>query len=509
VERILQALRLGETVLIHGDYDVDGMAGTALLTAWIRRLGGKAVPFLPHRVQDGYDLGPSGLARAAESGASLIVTVDCGTTAHEAVTEARGRGVEVIVTDHHAPGPSLPDAFAVVNPNRTDCPYPNKALSGAGVAFKLCQGLVEAVGRPHEELHPFLDLVALATVADLMPLKGENRALVRFGLRALAETRNPGLRALMEEAGFSRGRISAGNIGFGLAPRLNALGRLGDAQTGLRLLLAQTPEEGRQLAREAEELNRRRQEADGRTLEEALDQLSHTFDPSSDFGVVLDADGWHPGVIGIVASRVAERINRPTILLAKDGSRARGSARSVAGFDLLDAIRACEQHLGRYGGHRLAAGMEVDTNRIAAFRAAFNEEARVRLQGLDLRPRMTVDLEVSLSELSPDLHRFLRHLEPHGIGNPRPLFLVRGVRFPRSARIVGGGHLKARIDQDGFEMDAIGFRLAHRFRPEGMGTGPFDILAHLAENEYRGVRTLQAHLKDLRPAGPEGRDEDP
>jgi single-stranded-DNA-specific exonuclease len=353
---------------------------------------------------------------------------------------------------------------------------------------------------PAEDLHPFLDLVALATVADLVPLTGENRVLARFGLRALSETRNLGLQALMTEAGLQRDQITAGNIGFGLAPRLNAMGRLGDPRAALRLLLADSPEEGRTLAREAEELNRRRQETDARTLEEALDQLSRTFDPSRDFGLVLDSEGWHPGVIGIVASRVVERLHRPTVMVATDGSRGRGSARSIPGFDLLDAIRACGEHLERYGGHRQAAGMELARSRLPGFRDAFNREARVRLEGTELRPVLTVDLEVRLEELSEELHRFLRHLGPHGIGNPRPLFLLRGVILRGRTRLVGAGHLKARIRQGASELDAIGFRLGHRIHPEELGPGPFDALVQLGENEYRGVRTLQAHLKDIRPS---------
>jgi single-stranded-DNA-specific exonuclease len=499
-DRILRAVREGETIFVHGDYDVDGMAGTTLLTLWIRRLGGKVVPFLPHRLRDGYDLGPAGLAASAESGAALIVTVDCGILAHEAIREAKERGMDVIITDHHAPGRTLPPAVAVLNPNRDGSSYPNKGLSGAGVAFKLCQGLGEAFGVPAEDLHPFLDLVALATVADLVPLTGENRVLARFGLRALSETRNLGLQALMTEAGLQRDQITAGNIGFGLAPRLNAMGRLGDPRAALRLLLADSPEEGRTLAREAEELNRRRQETDARTLEEALDQLSRTFDPSRDFGLVLDSEGWHPGVIGIVASRVVERLHRPTVMVATDGSRGRGSARSIPGFDLLDAIRACGEHLERYGGHRQAAGMELARSRLPGFRDAFNREARVRLEGTELRPVLTVDLEVRLEELSEELHRFLRHLGPHGIGNPRPLFLLRGVILRGRTRLVGAGHLKARIRQGASELDAIGFRLGHRIHPEELGPGPFDALVQLGENEYRGVRTLQAHLKDIRPS---------
>ncbi|NNM04442.1 MAG: single-stranded-DNA-specific exonuclease RecJ, partial [Gemmatimonadetes bacterium] len=315
VDRIVSAIRGRETILIHGDYDVDGMAGVALLTTWLRRVGGNPVPFIPHRQRDGYDLGPAGLAEARACGASLLVTVDCGILAHEAVAAARDSGLDVIITDHHAPGETLPDALAVLNPARSDSEYPNPSLCGAGVAFKLCQGLAGELGVDEEELHPLLEFVGMATVADLVPLRGENRVLARFGLKALGQTRTPGLRALLDRAGFRQEAISAGNVGFGIAPRLNALGRLGEPMDGLSLLVTDDPEEARRLALVSEEVNRERQEADRRTLDEALEQLSREFVPERDFGIVLAGEGWHPGVVGIVASRLVERTHRPTVLI--------------------------------------------------------------------------------------------------------------------------------------------------------------------------------------------------
>ncbi|RMH16380.1 MAG: single-stranded-DNA-specific exonuclease RecJ, partial [Gemmatimonadetes bacterium] len=333
VERLLRAIEGDETVLVHGDYDVDGMAGTVLLTRWLRRVGARRViPFAPHRMRHGYDFGPGGLERAREVGASLVVTVDCGVRALDTVRRARSEGIDVIVTDHHAPGPELPDALAVVNPNRPDCPYPDGGLAGAGVAYRLCELLAEARGVGADELHADLDLVALATVADLVPLEGENRTLVRYGLRALERTEKPGLRALLAVAGVS-GSVDAGQVGFRLAPRLNAIGRMGDPADGLALLLAEDEREARALAERADQLNRRRQDEERRTLDQVLDRLADgAYDPARDFGVVVAGEGWHPGVIGIVASRVVERIYRPTVLVALDGAGGgRGSARSVAG----------------------------------------------------------------------------------------------------------------------------------------------------------------------------------
>ena len=501
VSRILSALEAGETILVHGDYDVDGMSGTALLTRWLESMGGRVVPFVPHRIRDGYDLSDAGLKAAVSAGASLLVTVDCGILAHEAVEEASRLGLDVIVTDHHAPGEELPPALAVVNPARADSPYPNPDLCGAGVAFKLCQGLAGAKGIPEEELHPFLDLVGLATVADLVPLRGENRILARFGLKALGRTRNVGLQALMVEAGVSRENVSAGAVGFGLAPRLNALGRLGESQDGLRLLLTNDREEARRLTQLSADVNRKRQAADKRTLEEALEMLARSFDPDRDFGVVLESDDWHPGVVGIVASRVVERIHRPAVLIALDGDRGRGSARSIPEYDLLEGVRACGQHLERFGGHRQAAGMELRRDRVPEFRRAFEAEARKTLGGGDLRPSLRIEVEVQLEEISEELFRYLQYMGPHGIGNPGPSFLARGVSLSGPARVVGTDHLKLRIRQGHAELDAIGFHLGRRVPARTLGSGPVDVVFQLQENEFRGVRHLQARLKDIRPAG--------
>lgn len=497
--RIQAAIRGGETILVHGDYDVDGMTGTALLTRWIRALGGIAVPFIPHRLRHGYDLGPAGLRAAVEAGASLLVTVDCGILAHQVVAEAADLGLDVVVTDHHTPGDTLPGAHAVLNPNRSDCTYPEKGLCGAGVAFKLCQGLAQVFGRRQEELHPYLDLVAMATVADLVPLRGENRTLVRFGLRALAQTRNPGLRALLKASGLDQGEVSAGSVGFVLAPRLNAVGRLGDPALALRLLLTEDRNQAEKMAAEAETLNRERQVADRETLEEALAALTSEFDPARDYGVVLAGEGWHPGVVGIVASRVVEQIHRPTILVALEGDRGRGSARSIPGFHLLEAIRASGEHLERFGGHRQAAGMDLLRERLPAFREAFAREARRTLAGQDLRPLLRVDLEVGLDELTPDLYRFLKYMGPYGMANPRPLLVARGVELAGPGRVVGKDHLKLRLRQHGTVLEAIGFGLARRIPPGSLGRVPLDVVFQLHENEYRGVRSLQARLKDLRP----------
>lgn len=500
-ERILQAVDAGETILVHGDYDVDGVCSTALLTLWIRHLGGRVVPFVPHRLRDGYDLGEAGLQAAREAEASLLVTCDSGIVAHDAVIRAREMGLDVIVTDHHTPGTTLPPALAVVNPQRSDCDYPDDRLAGVGVVFKLCQLLARLRGRPLEELLPHLDLVAMATVADLVPLRGENRVLVRFGLRALEQTRRPGLQALIQVTGLRDRPIDAGRVGFVLAPRLNAAGRMGGASDALRLLLTDDPGEARELAGALETLNTERREEDRRTLEEALEKLAAHYDPAEDFGVVLRGEGWHPGVIGIVASRVVERIHRPVVLLAVQDGTARGSARSVPGVHLLEAVRGCARHLSRFGGHRQAAGMDLSAQEIPAFREAFNRQVREQLQGIPPRPVLRGDAPLSLSEATDELHHYLQYLGPFGIGNPRPVFWARELRPAGAPREVGRGHLKLRLADGGGELEAIGFDLARRLPPSRVSRGPLEALFQLRENEYRGVRSLQARLVDLRGPG--------
>lgn len=497
-ERILHAVEGGETILVHGDYDVDGIAGATLLTRWIRRIGGSAIPFVPHRVRDGYDLGDAGIAAAREAGAGLIVTVDSGIRAHQAVEDAMTAGLEVIVTDHHTPAETLPPAFAVVNPNRADCEYPNKGLCGAGVAYRLCESLAREKGIDSEELYASLDLVALATIADVVPLNQENRTLVRYGLKALAQTKLPGLRALMSRAGLDDGPLEAGQVAFRLAPRINAAGRMIEAMTALELLMSDDPSHTPALADQLEDANDRRREEEARTLAEALDRLEGSFDPANDFGVVLEGEGWHPGVIGIVASRIVERIHRPTVLVALADGRGRGSARSIPGFDLLAAVQACRQHLGRFGGHRAAAGMDIAEDRIVDFRSAFNSEVREQLGGEHPRPVLRPQLEIPLKAATERLVQLLRYLGPFGVGNPAPVFLARGVDLTVPPREVGKGHLKLQVAQSGHAVEAIGFGLVDRVPPDSLGTGPVDLVFKLKLSNFRGRRQVEAHLLDVR-----------
>ncbi len=499
-ERITAAVRAGDTILVHGDYDVDGICATALLTRWLRTLGGQIVPFVPHRLRDGYDFGSAGLAAARAAGATLIVTADCGTVAHETVSSAGREGIDVVITDHHAVPGSLPDAVAVVNPQRPDCEYPDKGLCGTGVAYKLCELVADGLEADSEALVTYLDLVALATVADLVPLIGENRVLVHHGLRRFARTRIRGLAALLKVTGVPVAEVTAERLGFVVAPRINAAGRIGESADALRLLLTDDEAEARQLAEQLDTTNRDRRDEDRRTLAEALAMLEREYDPGSDFGVVLAGKGWHPGVIGIVASRVVERIHRPVVMIALDGERGRGSARSIPEFHLYEALQACSVHMLRFGGHKQAAGMDVTRDSVAALREAFNAEAGSRLNPADLRPRLRTDVVLELEDVDLQLVHWMSYLGPHGIGNPGPIFVVSAAALQR-AKVVGENHLKATLRQGAGRIDAIGFGLAERHPPEAVMAVPHDVVCRIERNEWRGTARVQARLIALRASG--------
>ena len=501
VERISAAINAGEMILVHGDYDVDGVCSSALAVRAIRELGGIAEAFVPHRLKDGYDFGPAGLAEAFKREAGVILTCDCGTTAHDPIAKARERGMDVVVTDHHTPPPELPPALAILNPHLPESEYPEKVLCGAGVVFKLLQALFESRDRSAEQLYKYLDLVAIPTIADLVPLTGENRVLARFGLKVLGKTRNPGLRALLRVAGISGDRpINAGQIAFVVGPRINAVGRMGDAMRGVRLLLTDDEIEARRLAEEVDSENKVRQEVDKATLDSAKQMLEETFDPGSDLAIVLGSDEWHPGVIGIVASRVVEEFYRPTILIALEGESGRGSGRSIRGFHLYDALKACESHLERFGGHRYAAGLEIRRQNIEPFRAALDAYAHNLLSPTDLSPSLRVDLELPISEVSGELWRFLSHFDPYGQGNPKPVFLAQDVRVAAAPQVVGGEHLRLRLDAGtGAIPDAFAFGLAHE-ADWLRESSRVDVAFHIRLREWQGVETLQAQLLDVRPS---------
>ena len=499
VERLARAIATGETVLVHGDYDVDGICSSTIMVKVIRYLGGRAVPFLPHRMTDGYDLSDAGVEAAVREGARLVLTCDCGTSAHQAIERLASLGIDTIVSDHHLPSRPVPACVAVLNPRQPDCAYPDKDLCAAGVAFKLSLALVRALGGNENVVLRHLDLVALATVADVAPLRGENRTFVRYGLRMMAETAHVGLRALIEAAGLASTALTAGRIGFVLAPRLNAAGRVGSAMRGVELLLSSDVEQCNRIARELEELNRTRQEIDRETLAQAR-RMAEGLDLDAVYGVVLGREGWHPGVIGIVASRLVEDLARPVMLVAVDGGVGKGSGRSTSRFDLHAGLTACADLLVRYGGHKAAAGITIDPARLAAFAERFNAVARERLTPDDLVPELRIDLQLSTAEVTDDLERLLRHFEPFGIGNPAPVLAVAAGRMLGAPRTVGQNGLKFRLAAPNGSLEALGWGMSDRASEFADGD-LVDVAFKLERDAWQGESRLVARVLDVRHGG--------
>jgi single-stranded-DNA-specific exonuclease len=498
VERLVRALRDTETILVHGDYDVDGICSTTIVVRTLRALGGNAIPFIPRRLEDGYDLTDAGVRAARDVGASLVITCDCGTSAVKPIAELQAGGIDVIVTDHHLPGGPLPPAYAVLNPRKPGCTSTDKDLAAVGVAFKLALALTRAVGGNENAVYAMLDLVALATVADVAPLRGENRVFVRYGLKLLNDTNSqrPGIRAMVRAAGLDRKPLTAGRIGFILAPRLNAAGRLGSALRGVELLMTTSDQEANPIARELEELNAKRQELDRATLERAR-ELVQRMDLASTYGIVLAEQGWHAGVIGIVASRLVEEFGRPTVLVALEGEQGKGSGRSISAFDLHAGLAQCSDLLIRFGGHRVAAGVTIETERVADFARRFNDIACAQLTENDLVPEMRVDLEIPLDQVDEELEALLRYMEPCGAGNPSPLLVSRGVAVGAPPRVVGKDGLKLLLHSNGRELTALGWGMAPRARELSAGA-TIDVAYRLERDEYQGESRLQARLADFR-----------
>jgi single-stranded-DNA-specific exonuclease len=435
---------------------------------------------------------------AIAAGAALVVTVDCGTNAVEPARALRDAGIDLIIVDHHLPSGDAPPCVALVNPKRAGADYPDPDLAAAGLAFKLALGVAHAMGGSENDVFRLLDLAALATIADIAPLRGENRVIARYGLKVMADSPNAGIRALLRASALDGKPLTAGRVGYVLAPRLNAVGRLGEAIRGVELLVTDDEREATKLAREFEEMNRRRQDLDQRTLAQAL-AIAERLDMSATRGLVLAERGWHPGVIGIVASRIVETFARPAVLIALGDEEGKGSGRSIPAFDLHAGLAECRDVLVRFGGHRAAAGVTIATARVGEFAERFNAVATARLTPEDLVPELRVDLEIPLALATPELESLLRHLEPFGPGNPAPVFVARGVALSGSPRTMGkeGKHLKLRLDDGGAGLDAIGWGMGARARALGAGA-PVDVAFRLERDEYNGESRLQAKLADLR-----------
>ena len=501
-EAVWAALSAGRSLVVYGDYDVDGLTATALLVGALRDLGAKAEPFLPHRMDDGYGLIPDTLDKCVERHhPGFVVTVDCGTNAVAAVERARALGIDVVITDHHQPSGALAPAAAVVNPRLGPADRPWSDLSGVGVALKLAHAVVKtgldrgsaAARRLAARLRDRLDLVALGTVADCVPLRGENRLLVRHGLPRLDQPDGPGLLALRETAGV-RGATDTYHVGFLLGPRLNASGRLGTAEKALELLMTGDTARGRAIAQELDAANRERQTIEKRIFDEARARIEAQHAPEIEPGVVIAGDGWHPGVIGIVASRLCSFYSRPAIVIALDGDHGRGSCRSLEAVDMVACLHDCAALLPRYGGHAMAAGLEVARDRVGEFRRLFFEAISRRVTLADLQAVLRVDAWIALGEADDRLLEAMAGLRPCGQGNPEPVWAVRGVRI-LSPRRVGERHLKMTVEEGGVRRDAIAFGFGDRDIPEGR----VDVAFELKENTWNGTTSLQLQVRDLRP----------
>ncbi|NUO79023.1 single-stranded-DNA-specific exonuclease RecJ [candidate division KSB1 bacterium] len=498
VTRLSTALARKENMLIYGDYDVDGITGTALLKLAFRHLGFDIPHYIPDRLRDGYGISRRGIDLAKSQGVTLILAVDCGVSAREEIAYARELGIDFIVCDHHQPGPQLPPARALLNPKRSDCPYPFKELAGVGVAFKLMQALFLHCEQNLEELYRHLDLVAVGSTADIVPLVDENRVFVKAGLERINQTENVGLRALLQVCGLALGTINTGNVVFILAPRINAVGRMGDATRAVTLLTTNDATQAMEIARVLEMENRERRSVDDETYREALQMIETQCDPTRDLIFVLQKEGWHTGVIGIVASRVVEKFYRPTIMISTQNGVGKGSARSIPGFDLYKALQECEQHLLAFGGHKYAAGLSINTEHIAALRERMQTVAARILNKELLTPRLLLDGEIRLGEIDQRFMKFLEALAPYGPQNMRPAFVSRGLRVVGTPQIVGNNHLRFHVTQDDRRLDCIGFNLGD-LRPRLVNGGENVDLAYLVEeNTWQGRTTIQLRVKDIR-----------
>jgi len=450
VDRLDAAIDRKEGILIYGDYDVDGTTAIVILKTAIELCGGTAEFHVPHRIREGYGMKDDVIERAATAGVRLIISVDTGIRAFAAAETARRLGVDLIVTDHHLPGQDgVPAAFAVLNPNQPGCEYPCKALCGAGVAFKIAQALLER-RLPHSDqqrlLMSFMKVVAIATIADAVPLSGENRVFAKLGLEALRAPVNPGLRALLEVAQVAAARpLTSGEVAFRVAPRLNAAGRMDVARDVIELFSVKDAERARELARRLDQLNGDRQQEERRILDSITERFDEDPTLRDAYCIVIDGDGWHRGVIGITATRVVERYCRPTLVISRDGDEAHGSGRSIPAFHLLNALESCSQLFSRYGGHAHAVGFALPASKISELRSHLDTYARAHLTVTDFEPLLSVDAELSLADVTPDLLQALRRLEPFGMANPEPVFVARGVRLLAPWRTMKDKHVKVKL----------------------------------------------------------------
>jgi single-stranded-DNA-specific exonuclease len=503
IDRLLAAVSRRERIAVHGDYDVDGITSTVILRRCLELLGGDVVHFIPERLKDGYGLQPATIDRLHAEGTRVVISVDCGIRGIEAAARARELGVDVIITDHHEPDTTLPAAVAVINPKRHDCAYGDKHLAGVGVALKVVQALCTRAGR-ERWLPAFVKIAAIGTLADVVPLVGENRVIAKIGLALLSKgPHKVGLRALIDAAGLTGKTIDGYHIGFVIAPRVNAAGRMSSPDIATRLLLAADEamgEEARALAEQLNEENSRRQQEEAAIVAEAKKIVETDPEIGARSVLVVAGDGWHRGVIGIVASKLVDAFHRPAIVLSIDGEVAHGSCRSIPSFDMLGGLEVCAPLLTRYGGHRMAAGLSIDTSRIRELRARVNDHAEALLGPDDLRPRLRIDDDLAFGTITGRVASELDALAPFGPSNPRPVFCAHGVDIVDGPRRLKDRHLKMALRHNGRVMRAISWRGVERHPFLEAHRAPVDVAFSLDQNQFNGETYLELTVCDIRPA---------
>ena len=496
--RVINALTENELICIYGDYDVDGTCATAVLYLFLKELDANVDYYIPKRLTEGYGLSKEGIDVIKSKGASLIITVDCGITAIDETAYANSLGMEVIICDHHQPKDQIPPAFAVLDPLKPNCNYPFKYLSGAGVALKLAQGVCERIGK-REMTNKYFDLVALAGAADIVPLVDENRVLVKEGINQINSFPRPGILALIESSSLHFGNLTSGQVVFTLAPRINAVGRLGDAMRAVRLLITNDQQEAYELAKVLETENYERRKIDVDTFETALQLVENSIDLDNELAIVLHQEEWHPGVIGIVASRLVEKYYRPTIMLTTIDGVAKGSARSITNFNIYEALQKCEDMLIHFGGHQAAAGLAVEIEKLSDFKDKFNRIVKESISEEDLFPEVTIDTQIRFAEITPKFLKILEEFSPFGPGNMRPVFLSENVEVINTPRIVGNNHVVATFKQNGTDkvFDTIGFNLGEYLDLLKSKNDKLDIVFTIDKTVRDGRTFPQFRLKDL------------
>lgn len=503
VDRLLGAAARKERIVVHGDYDVDGVTSTVILRRALELLGADVTHFIPERLRDGYGLQPATIERLHAEGARVVVSVDCGIRAPEAARRARELGVDLIITDHHEPDTELPQALAVVNPKRHDCPYPDKHLAGVGVALKLVQGLCQKAGRDGW-LQAFVKIAAIGTLADVVPLVGENRVIAKLGLEQL--TKGPhkvGLRALLDVSGLSGKTIDAYHIAFMVAPRVNAAGRMASADLATRLLLASDDtlaDEAQALAQQLDAENTKRRAEEQEIVAAARKAVDTDPDVGAHTVLVVGGEGWHRGVIGIVASKLVDAYYRPAIVLSIEHGVAHGSCRSIPGFDILAALESAAPLLDRFGGHKQAAGLQLDAAKIPAFRRAVNDYAAAVLTPDDLRPNLSLDGALDFDALTPKVVGDLMAMAPFGLANPKPVFSAAGIEVVDGPRRLKERHLKMSLRQKGRTFRAIAWNAADKEPVIAGGPGALEVAYGLEQNEFNGTTYTELRLSDVRRA---------